>query len=399
MVRRVELSRKSAFGVFATAAAAVALGVASPLAAQDTASESAPPAAEIQAAGNDADRSAPPVPEFNAAGERQIAFETDILSYDSDGETVTAEGNVLLQSGDRSVRAEKVTWNSRTGQILASGNVRFVDEIGNQLYTDNVELNDKFEAGAMDNLLLALRQGGRLAAESGMRQQDGSVALTRAAYSACSVVRPNGCPKEPSWKITADRVVYNPADSKVDFTGAYLELFGTRVLPLPGLAIRTDGGATSGVLIPDLRISKSNGVEVSGSYYLRFADNKDLELTAHVYTEAPPMLSGQYRHLHEKGAYQITGYLTHSRRISDFDTNNPVGEADFRGYVFANGKFQFTPEWSLTGSIRRASDRTFLRRYDISRDDRLRSMLNLERIDSNSYFSLAGWATQTLRLN
>jgi len=45
-------------------------------------------------------------------------------------------------------------------------------------------------------------------------------------------------------------------------------------------------------------------------------------------------------------------------------------------------------------SLRYASDRTFLRRYDISRDDRLRSTINLERIDDDSYFSIAGWVTQ-----
>src|SRR5690606_633055 len=47
---------------------------------------------------------------------------------------------------------------------------------------------------------------------------------------------------------------------------------------------------------------------------------------------------------------------------------------------------------------RRATDRTFLRRYDISRDDRLRSMIDVERIDDDSYLSIAGWATQTLRV-
>jgi LPS-assembly protein len=48
--------------------------------------------------------------------------------------------------------------------------------------------------------------------------------------------------------------------------------------------------------------------------------------------------------------------------------------------------------------VRRATDRTFLRRYDISRDDRLRSMIEVERIDHNSYLSISGWATQTLRV-
>lgn len=418
MAPRIEIRRNRAQRMLGTATALAALSLGNPLHAQEGAATgtgtvqepggASPDGMEIAPPEDEADDRSeredeldlpPPRPEFNAAGDRQIAFESDILSYSSDNETVTAEGNVLLQSGDRSVRADQVTWNSTTGKILATGNVRFVDENGNQLFTESVELTDEFEAGEMEDLLLALRQGGRLAAERGVREEDGTVALTRAAYSACEVETPQGCPKEPSWRITAERVTYDPADSRVRFSNAYLELFGARILPLPGLSIRTDGGPVSGFLVPDLRVSESNGVEVSGSYYVRLAENKDLTTSAYLYTEAKPMVSAQFRHLTDKGAYQITGYATHSRRITDFETLDPQGQADFRGYVFANGKFQFDPQWSLTGSIRRATDKTFLRRYDISRDDRLRSTVELERIDDNSYFSLAGWATQTLRLN
>ena len=60
---------------------------------------------------------------------------------------------------------------------------------------------------------------------------------------------------------------------------------------------------------------------------------------------------------------------------------------------------QFSPEWSLSGSLRLTTDRTFLRRYDISRDDRLRTTASLERIDQNSYFAINGWYVQTLRVN
>ena len=344
----------------------------------------------------------PPAPTgddgINAAGNREIDFEADILEYSADSDVVTASGNVLLRSGDRSLRADSVSWSERTGVIIASGRVRFVDENGNQLFSERVELTDEFEAGAMDNLLLALRQGGRLAANRGIRESDGTVALEEAAYSGCAVVDPEGCPKDPSWRITAERVVYDPDKQRIRFSGAFLELFGARILPLPGLAVRTDGGAVSGILVPDLRFSESNGVEVSGSYYIRFADNRDLTLSTHLYTEAAPMVTAQWRHLTDKGAYQITGYATHSRRISTL-TGVPNSEEEFRGYLFANGKFQLTPDWSLTGSIRRTTDRTFLRRYDISRDDRLRSTVELERIGRNTYFSLAGWATQTLRLS
>ena len=329
---------------------------------------------------------------------RAIDFEADIVDYDSGQDVVSARGNVLLRSEDQSVRADVVRWDRRTGVIEAVGNVRFVDEDGNQLYSSSVELTDRFEAGAMEDLLLALREGGRLAAESGSRAEDGTITLNRAAYSACAVTDPDGCDKAPSWRITAERVIYDPEERRVRFRGAYLELFGARLLPLPGLSVRTDGGAIGGFLVPDLRLSESNGLEVSGEYYFRLDDNRDAKLGATLYTEAPPMVFGQYRHLADKGAFQVTGYATHSRRISDF-TNIPTSESDFRGYIDANGRFQFDQNWSLNSSLRLATDRTFLRRYDISRDDRLRSIVELERIDSDSYFQLAGYATQTLRLN
>ncbi|MGB7409466.1 MAG: LPS assembly protein LptD [Pontixanthobacter sp.] len=329
--------------------------------------------------------------------ERAIDFEANEIAYDSNADTVTAVGSVLLSSDDRSVRASQVVWDRRSGQIVATGNVRFVDEEGNQLYTDRIGLTEEFETGAMDDLLLALREGGRLAARGGARRDDGSIELSDAAYSACAVVDPEGCDKDPSWRITADRVVYDPTDNRVRFTGAYLELFGARLLPLPGLALRTDGKPVSGFLIPDLRVSESNGLEISGSYYWNLAPNRDVTASAYLFTDAPPMVSAQFRHLTDRGAYQITGYATHSRRIRRF-SGIPTTASDLRGYVFANGRYQFDQQWSLTGSVRAVTDRTFLRRYDISREDRLRSTINLERISNTSYFSVAGWATQTLQL-
>jgi LPS-assembly protein len=333
----------------------------------------------------------PPAP--SPSGEREIAFEANGLEYDSEADVVTATGDVLLRSGDQSVRADNVSWNRTSGQIVATGDIRFVDEDGNQLFTDRLELTDELKAGAMSNLLLALREGGRLAAVEGRRNDAGDIVLDRAAYTGCAVVDSDGCPKRPSWRLTARRVVYDAESKRIRFDGAFLELFGQRVLPLPGLAIRSDGAATSGFLVPDLALTASNGVEVTGSYYARLSENRDLLLSAFLYTEVAPMASAQYRALTDKGAYQVTGYLTYGSRVP-LSSALPVSEKDIRGYLFANGRFQLDPNWSVTGSLRYTSDRTFLRRYDISRDDRLRSMINVERIDDDSYLSIAGWVTQ-----
>lgn len=357
------------------------LGTAASLAAQDT-----PPAPEAAA----------PIAATDAP--RKIDFEATQLSYDDDSDTVTASGNVILRSQDRSVRADAVTWDRKSGKIIATGNIRMVDEAGNQLFTDQVELTEEFDTGAMSELLIALRAGGRLAARSAVRNADGNAVLTDAAYSACPVVDEAGCPKEPSWRVTARRVVYDQKASEIRFSGAMLELFGARVLPLPGLGIRTDGKGASGFLVPDVRVTQVNGLELSSRYYWRVADNADLTLGAFVFSNVAPMVSAKWQHLTEKGAYQITGYATASDRSTDF-TGGTSFQRDPRGLLDANGRFQFSPDWSLTASVRLASDRTFARRYDITRDDRLRSTINLERITERSYLSIAGWATQTLRLN
>lgn len=336
-------------------------------------------------------------PDIAAPSDEQIGFEADGASFDSNADLATVFGNVVLRRGDQSVRADKIVWDRKSGKIVAEGNIRFVDADGNQLFTDRLELDEELKAGAMENMLLALREGGRLAANSGERLDDGTVLLHNAAYTACAVEDDKGCPRRPSWRITAKRVIYDPAKKSVRFDGARPEIFGLRLPPLPGITIATDGRPISGLLIPNLQLSASNGVQISDTWYQRLSDNRDLAVTGYVFTGALPMVSVQYRQLTSHGAVQVTGYATRSSRIP---IGSPVAgsQSDFRGYFFTNGRYQFNPNWSLTFSGRVTSDRTFLRRYDISRDDRLRSTVQLERIDQDSYLSIAGWATQTLRV-
>ncbi|MFC3173948.1 LPS-assembly protein LptD [Novosphingobium bradum] len=377
--------------LWASCAAALALLLAAPARAQ------APvvmPAVDTPSTARDDNAGADNAP---------IAFEAGEVSYAWNSDVATATGAVVLRrsgpSGPQSVRADRVTWNRKTGVVEATGNIRLVDENGNQIFTDRVELTDELKAGAMQNLLIALRDGGRLAAATGRRDAQGRIVLERAAYSGCPVEDEDGCPRQPTWQVNARRVVYDPEKREIHFTGARLKIFGLTLMPLPGLAIASDGRPINGLLIPDIQVTANNGIQISDAWYQRLGANQDLAVTGYLFTQALPMVSARYRALLDAGALQVTGYATRSRRTSVSGTTTGASSVtDFRGYIAANGRFQFTPEWSVTASLRLASDRTFLRRYDINRDDRLRSTFELERIGPNSYFSLSGWATQTMRV-
>ncbi|SKB55782.1 LPS-assembly protein LptD [Sphingopyxis flava] len=339
-----------------------------------------------------------PVDAPKVEGENQIGFAADNLNYDSETEIVVAEGNVEMNREAISMRADKVTWNRKTGEVVAEGDVAIRNPEGDTAYGDRIELTDTLRDGVVENLLVVLDNGARLAAIRGTRFDNGNIELENAAYTPCPVEDENGCPKKPSWQIRAVRVLYDRAKNKVKYKGARVEIFGLPLIPLPGLSHPANSEAGSGILVPNVRLDRTNGFEIAVPYYLRLAPNRDLTLTPHLYTDAAPMLEGEFRALTDFGSFRINGFATYSSVVPLVGTPT-TSTNEFRGYLESAGKFQIDPRWSVSYSGRIATDRTFMRRYDISRDDRLRSTFEVERIGGQSYLSIAGWATQTLRFN
>ncbi len=327
----------------------------------------------------------------------EIEFAADNLDYDADTQIVKASGNVVLNRDGYTLFADNVVWNRISGVVEANGNIRSLGPSGEIAYGDKIILSDNLRDGAVDNLLLVLDNGARLAA-SKSNSEDGIIILENAAYSPCRVEKSPGCPKRPSWQIRAVKVFFDKKKNRVKYEGARIELFGLPVVPLPGLSHPADLVVGSGFLVPNARVGRVNGAEIEIPYYWRISDNRDLTVTGRIFSRVAPLVKAQFRSLEKTGAFQITGYGTVGRPI-DIDEPELTQSSQFRGYLDANGKFQLSPEWSISSSIRVATDRTFLRRYDISDEDRLRSTVAIERINKNSYFSFSGYAVQTLRIN
>jgi LPS-assembly protein len=335
------------------------------------------------------------------ANDEEVTFSSGQLDYDNGADIVTASGDVRMVRAGNRLRADKVVWDRKTGRVRAEGGVSVINPGGDTVYADTAELTDTLKDGVVENLLLVLEDGGRLAAVHGNRS-NGVTTLDKAAYTPCAVTEQDGCsPKEPLWKITAVRVVHDPVKHRIYYKDARLSIFGATVLWLPSLSHPDgSGGGGPGLLVPDFRYSRTNGLEVAVPYYVLLGPNRDLTVTPHVFSDVLPALEGEYRHLTSLGAYRVRGMLTYGSRLpASVGPVAPTGDQDrgLRGYIDANGRFQLDPQWSVSGTLRRTTDKTFLRRYDISRDDRLRSSLLVERADEDSYLSIAGWAVQSLR--
>jgi len=326
----------------------------------------------------------------------EVQFSADSIEYDTNTDVVTVIGEVRMYRQADRLRADKIIWNRKSGVVFATGNIVVTNPGGDATYGDSVELTDSLKDGVIENLLVVLEQGGRLAARHGERKGQ-IMTLADAAFTPCAVVDSEGCPKQPSWKISAGRVLYNAESKRVYFNGARLNLFGALSIPLPGFSTPVGDSADDGFLTPDLRYSIVNGIEYAQPYYFSLSPDRDLKITPRIFTAALPLLQVDYSELLSNGAFRIAAYGTVSSRTDATGSGQTTQDA-FRGYIDGLARFQIDPRWSFTGTLRVATDLTFLRRYDVSRDDVLRSTIKVERIGTDSYFAVTGWGTQTLRV-
>ena len=328
-----------------------------------------------------------------------VEFSAEEVAYQGESDVVTAQGQVRMSRDGNYLAADRVSWDRKSGRVVAEGNVVVVTPQGDKLIGDRVDLTDTLRDGAVENLLIVLESGGRLAAARGTRAEN-VTQLENAVYSACPTSTPSGCPREPSWKISAARVTHDANSGRIRFSSGRLTILGVTLPLLPVFSVGdgSGNGGFSGALVPGIRIDSNNGLELDFPYYWRIDRNRDLTVTPHIYTNSLPALEGRWRHLTSSGAYQLGAFVTYGDvPESDATDLTPDNREGLRGYFEANGRFQLDPNWTLTSSLRGATDKTVARRYDITRDDRLRSFVSAERISLNSYVAIEGWAFQGLR--
>src|SRR3546814_11457682 len=113
-----------------------------------------------------------------------------------DADIVTASGDVRMFRRDDRLRADKVVWNRKTGQVVATGNIAVTNPQGDTAYGDRIELPDSLRDGVVENMLIVLDEGGRLAARRGTRDGTGRTPLAGAANTPTAEKPATGAPQK-----------------------------------------------------------------------------------------------------------------------------------------------------------------------------------------------------------
>lgn len=348
----------------------------------------------------DADRAASPAAEVADAW-NAIDFAADSLTYDQGSDIVTAEGNVILSYKGRIVHAERVVYNRATGRIAVEGELWARDSGGNIVTARDLILDEDFNSGIIQNIGFILSDNSRFAAERGRLTEEGRTVLERAVYSPCEVCADGS--DQPLWQVKAVRVIHDRGTKRVTYRDAFIELFGVPLLYTPYFSHPDPTvHAASGLLAPGLGQSSDLGLVFRLPYYINLAPHRDMTIEPILTTREGFVLAGEYREHVGLGKFKVAGSITHVDERDDFGVE--TGDKEFRGHIFSDGRFRlpslsrYGGQWQWRYDVGWASDDTYLRRYDFSTIDTIKSEAALERFGTRSYAALTALGFQGLRV-
>ena len=373
-------------------------------------------------------RITPPRP-LDGLKEGELYLEADQLSEDDKTGVTTAEGNIEVRYGDKVLRADRLVYDQgppppkgeqrrrprkgepATGVIRAYGHVQVIHDDGNVEYADQLTLDDQMQAGIALAFSSRLRdkhvkQDIIVAGASAVRRNEDIQELNKAVYTPCPICVGDK-PVNPTWSVTADRVVQDKQKRIIYYRHARIHILGVPVLYLP-VFWHADPSADrqSGLLEPRIGANSRRGFSYDQPYLLVLSPYSDLTIAPQINSRVNPFINLRYRQRFATGDLDVRAGYTYERDLEGSGTR--FGELTSRSYILASGKFHPNDLWTWGFSAERVSDDLIFDKYDIGRvaevrgiyvpdDRRLISQAYVQRQDTNSYASLAAYTIQGLR--
>ncbi|HEX4506975.1 MAG TPA: LPS assembly protein LptD [Alphaproteobacteria bacterium] len=335
-------------------------------------------------------------PESVDKSDKNVVLSADNVSKDDVNNTVSANGHVELVQGATMLLAEHVVWNQNTDIVIATGDVKLVDNTGNIFFGDYLEVTDDMRQAFMRNVSGLLSDNSRLVARQS--DKDGNVTvLNRGIYSPCELCKDDPT-QAPTWQIKAEKVIHDTDTKRLYYHNATFQIDGVPVLWTPYFSSYDPSvKRASGILdiLPGYR--SQLGTYIKSSYYFDIAPDMDAVLDTAYYSRQGPSLGGEFRERFDTGQIQISGSIAESDihqnpEPSPFDTYKTV-----RYHVFGSGEFDLDDHWRTGFEFARSLDDIYVLKYEYSSLQVLPSKAYVEGFYDRDYINASVYSFQDLR--
>ena len=361
-----------------------------------------------------------PPPGDDGLGQDGFYIEADNLIRDDKNNVWTARGSVEARYQGHVIRGDEVIYRKIDGAVTVNGHAQVINPDGTEVAAGHLVLDDKLRAGfarafSSSEIMTPRTNSGlpppplniRFAADVAIRRSETVNELDRAVFTPCNVCAADGSPKTPTWSIRASKVIEDHAKHVVYYRNAVIQIKGLPVFYAPVFwHPDPDSERASGLLMPQIEVTKKRGVSYQQAYYWAISPSQELYFAPQINTKVNPLLGMEYRQRFYSGELDMRGGYTYEQ---DFNGNgHRFGDLTSRSYIFANGAFDLNKDWTWGFSADRTSDRYIFDKYDVSNvfqqqglfqpvSQELISQIYTTRQDSESYLSVSAVSFQGLR--
>ncbi|MFN3229577.1 MAG: LPS-assembly protein LptD [Asticcacaulis sp.] len=326
---------------------------------------------------------------------------------DDADKVVTAKGDVEARYRNRLIRAQEVVYNSTNGLVVARGNAAVINDDKSVQYADVIEMDDQFRAGSASGFASRGADNAKMAAASVVRRSETITELNKAIFTPCELCTKDGVTSQPTWAISADKMIQDKENKVVLYRNAVFTAKGVPVVYLPVLW-HPDPSAdrASGFLTPKINRSKKRGVTLELPYLWVLSPHQDLVVSPQLNERVNPFLNTTWRKRFYSGEVEIRAGYT-NEKMFDFK-GRKYGESLHQSYILGRGDFKIDKKWSWGFSAEHASNDSLFDRYNVSDvfetrglyaadSRRLISQVYAQRRDTNAFASVAFMRFQDLR--
>lgn len=305
-----------------------------------------------------------PDPAPVAAPQTDLLLESDELTYDFDRDVIVASGDVQVYYDGNTVQASEIIFNRRDQQLVARGNVIFLDTEGNIFRTAEMTLSEDFSQAFARALQIDMPNRTRFVAEQAERENGTVTTIENGLYTVYTSPA-NPPEKPPLWRVRAQKIIHNEEEQIIRFEQAAFEIYGRPIAYLPFLSMPDPSvRRKSGFLIPNWVINNKLGYGVTVPYYWALSPYHDVTTTVTPLTKQGGFFDVQYRQRFEKGTLTVAGAGLNQMDPDVFLTSG--ADQRWRGGFNTTGSFNLTGSWDVGWDLTYKTDRAFFNDYALT---------------------------------
>jgi len=302
-----------------------------------------------------------------AAAERSVEgpvmLEADQVTYDKEGDTYQASGNVIITFTDGFLTADSVVYDRKTDDVLAEGDV-FILQKDDTLEGDKVRFNVATKRGVVYRGKAFLAENHFYIAGTEIQKRgETTYRIKDAEATTCDG-------PDPAWKFTAKQL-----DVTVDGYGKMEQgTFDVRDFPtlyFPYFVFPAKTKRQSGFLLPKASFSSDkNGWDVELPFFWAISDSADATFYQRYMDKRGWKEGVEFRYSLSKDSFGTfyADYLNDTKGVSEVDGDRVRDwtENHRRWSYFLNHETTFSPGFYLRTDIARVSDHWYFKDFSSS---------------------------------